>query len=190
MDRVIFLYVIVLLLIAVAVGYVALRIWRARNGSDARDISRGFRPRIGFTRMDGMVSLSLLLANGSEESVWVEEIEIFLSNLVANDQTARPSLHEIQKIRQVVGPGDMLPLSLAQVIYKAAGDPQRRYSCVLSSLLRYRIGEEWSEKSMENYKIRMAGLTATGIRRERKPVPPFQLPNKSAEVPGVAVKAK
>jgi hypothetical protein len=162
-----------ILSIAVALGYLALRFWRWRNGQDSTGKGKGFRPRIGFTRLDGMASLSLLLANGSGDDIWVEEIEIYLSDLVANDQTVEPTFHEIQKIRQVVGPRDTLPISLAHVIYKAAGNPQRRYSYIFSSLLRYRIGEEWSERVMENYRIRMAGLIAIGINRERKPVPPI-----------------
>ncbi len=179
-----------LLVFAIAVGYTALRLWRRRNGPDPMDRSDGFRPRIGFTRLDGMASLSLLLANRSKKYVWAEEIEIFLSGLSADDQTANPSCHEIQKIRQMVGQGDTLPISLSEVIYKAAGDPQRKYSCVLSSVLRYRIGEEQFEKKMENYRLRMIGLTASGIQRERKPVPPFQPQEKSQDVPALAAKLK
>ena len=81
-------------------------------------------------------------------------------------------------------------LASAEVIYKAAGDPQRKYSCVLSSVLRYRIGEERFEKKMENYRLQMIGLTASGIHRERKPVPPFQTQDKSQDVPAVAAKLK
>ena len=52
-----------------------------------------------------MASLSLLLANESDTYVWAEEIEIFLSGLSAEEQTAEPSCREIQKIRQMVAPG-------------------------------------------------------------------------------------
>lgn len=180
----------VLVAVAIAAGYAALRIWRRENGRDPMDQSDGFRPRIGFTSLDGMASLSLLLANGSKKYVWVEEIEIFLSGLSADEQTANPSCHEIQKIRQMVPGGDTLPISLSEVIYKAAGDPQREYSCVLSSVLRYRIDEEPFEKKMENYRLQMLGLTASGIQRERKPVPPFPLPERSQDVPALAAKLK
>jgi hypothetical protein len=84
----------------------------------------------------------------------------------------------------------VLPISLSQVIYKAAGDPQRKYSCVLSSVLRYRIGEEQFEKQMENYRLQMLGLTASSIQRERKPVPPFQPLEKSPAVPAAAAELK
>jgi len=179
-----------LLVFAIALGYSVLRFWRWRSGPDPTDRSAGFRPRIGFSRLDGMESLSLLLANESKMNVWAEELEIFLSGLSAEEQTAEPSFHEIQKIRQMVPSGDMQPISLSQVIYKAAGDPQRKYSCVLSSVLRYRIGEERFEKKMENYRLRMLGLTASGIQRERKPVQPFQPLHKSQDVPAVAAGLK
>jgi hypothetical protein len=178
------------LVFVVVAGYSALRIWRLRDGPDSMDRSEGFRPRIGFTRLDGMASLSVLLANGSRNYVWVEEIEIFLSSLIAEVQTADASCHEIQKIRQMIPPSDTLPMSLSEVIYKAAGDPQRKYSCVLSSVLRYRIDETQYEKKMENYRVHMLGLTASSIHRERKPIPPFQPQKKSHDVPELQAKHK
>jgi len=174
----------------IAAGYSALRIWRLRDGPDSLDRSAGFRPRIGFTRLDGMASLSVLLANGSRNYVWVEEIEIFLSSLIAEVQTADASCHEIQKIRQMIPPSDTLPMSLSEVIYKAAGDPQRKYSCVLSSVLRYRIDETQYEKKMENYRVHMLGLTASSIHRERMPVPTFQPQKKSQDAPALETKVK
>jgi hypothetical protein len=189
LDRLIGLREVFLLLAAVALGFIVLRFWRRGADSASWNTRKGFRPSIGFSRQDGMASVSLLLANESDESVWVEEIEIHLTNLIANDQTVEPPFHEIKKIRQMVPPEDTLPVSLAQTIYKAAGNPQRRYSCVLSSRLRYRIGENWSEETMANYKLQMAGLTANSIGRERKPVPPFPSQNKSSqEAPGEPVK--
>jgi len=189
-DPMILMRAIFLLAFAIAAGYAALRIRRRRNGRDPKDRSDGFRPRIGFTRLDGMASLSLLLANGSKNYVWVEEIEIFLSGLIAEEQTATPTCHEIQKIRQMVAEGDTVPISLCEVIYKAAGDPQREYSCVLSSVLRYRIDEEPFERELENCRLQMLGLTASGVRRERRPVHPVPLPEKSLDVPVLAAKLK
>jgi hypothetical protein len=61
---------------------------------------------------------------------------------------------------------------------------------VLSSILRYRIGEERFEKKMENYRLQMLGLTASGIQRERQPVPPFQPLDKSQDVPAVVGELK
>ena len=182
---------ILLLVAAIASRYALAFFRRQRNGRDAAENKiKGFRPHIGFTRLDGMVSLSLLLDNESSEHVWAEEIEIFLSDLKADQQASESSCREIRKIRQVVRSGDMLPLSLCEAIYKAAGGPQRKYSCVLSSVLRYRIGEEWFEKNLKNYRIRMAGLTASGISRERKPVPSTQAQEGSRIVPAMAVKLK
>jgi hypothetical protein len=181
---------IFLLVFAIALGYAVVRVWRRRNGRDAMDGKSGFRPQIGFTRLDGMVSLSLLLENESDTYVWVEEIEIFLSGLRAEEQATEPSFRGIQKIRQLVHSGDTLPISLCETIYKAAGDPQRNHSCVMSSVLRYRIGEEQFEKNMENYRLRMIGLTVSSIHRERKPVQTFQIHEGSQGVPAMAMKLK
>ena len=81
-----------LIVFATVLGYAVLRFWRRRNAPDPTDRSAGFRPSIGFTRLDGMASLSLLLANGSKKTVWAEEIEIFLSGLTAEEQTAQAIL--------------------------------------------------------------------------------------------------
>jgi len=182
---------ILLLVAAIASRYALAFFRRQRNGRDAAENKiKGFRPHIGFTRLDGMVSLSLLLDNESSEHVWAEEIEIFLSDLKADQQASESSCREIRKIRQVVRSGDMLPLSLCEAIYKAAGDPQRRYSCVLSSALRYRIGEELFVRPMENYRIRMKGLTVTRVHRERKPVPRIQVRENPRDIPAIAAKLK
>ena len=178
------------LVVAIALGYGVVRAWHRKSGSVATNGVSGFRPKIGFTQLDGMVSLSILLENESDKHVWAEEIEIFLRNLKAEDQATEPSLHEIQKIRQMVRSSDMLPISLCEVIYKAAGNPQRKYTCVMSSILRYRVGEEQFEKSMENCRLRMMGLTVSSIHRERKPVPPIQIHEKSQGVPAMATRVK
>lgn len=178
------------LFFALVLIYGGLRLRRWRNGTASIDGTEGFRPQIGFSRLDGMQSLSLLLENESNRNVWAEEIEIFLTELVANDQTAEPSCREVLRIRQMTGPSDVLPISLAGLIYKAAGEPQREYSCALSSVLRFRIGEEWFERNLENYRIRMIGLTASGIRRKRKPVSQFQPQEQPQEVAAVAARMK
>lgn len=149
-----------------AMGYVALRFWRHRRELAIGETGVDFRPKIGFTRLDGWSSLALLLENRSDTKVWTEEVEIALTDLVATDQTSQATCHEIQKIRQAVPSHDMLPVSLVEAIYKAAGNPQRKYSCVISSVVRYRIGEEWFEKPMQPYRLKMAGLTVRGNRRE------------------------
>ncbi len=184
--------VVVLLVFLVALGYAALRVWlRRSNSRDSKNGSDGFRPQVGFTRLDGMESLSLLLANETRTHVWAEEIEITLSDLVAISQTAEPSFREIQKIRQLVPPGETLPISLAGVIYKAAGEPQRKHSSVLSSVIRYRIGEKWFEKNLDDYRIQMIGLTASGAQRERKGVQKSKQPSGKAQpIQAMAAKAR
>ncbi len=131
-----------------------------------------------------MESLSLLLENGSEEYVWAEEIEIFLSGLRRGTADCEPSLRGIRKIRQMVRAGDTLPISLCEVIYKAAGNPQRTIPACCPPFCDIASVNEWIEKRMENYRLRMMGLTASGVRRERKPVHPSTA-RKPRDVPGV-----
>ena len=159
--------VLITLLVIGALAYFALRMWRRDRNGGIEDTGVDFRPTIGFTRLDGWASLALLLENKSDGNVWAEEIEIVLTDLTANDQTSVASCREIQKIRQSVRPLDMLPISLVETIYNAAGNPQRRYSCVMSSIVRYSADDECFEVPMPPYRLRMAGLTVIGNRRER-----------------------
>lgn len=176
------------LAVLTALGYGTLRARRKKKLSAETDIHYGFRPCIGFTRLDGMASLSLLLENHFRNHIWAEEIEISLANLTADNQTAEPALRGIQKIRQMVAPGDTLPISLAEVIYKAAGEPQRKHSSLLTPVLRYRVGEAWFEKQLEACKIEMMGLTAVKVRRERDAVPAIATPEKIKEVAAIGAK--
>lgn len=169
-----------LIVIAAAI-YFALRIWGRRRNGGGNDTGVDFRPSIGFTRLDGWASLALLLANKSDWNVWAEEFELVLTDLIANDQTSEASRHEIQKIRQTVQPLDTLPISLMEAIYKAAGKPQRKYSCLMSAMVRYRAGEKWFEKPMPPYSLKMAGLTIVSNRRERWTKSEFRPRDKSRD---------
>lgn len=155
----------VLAVAAAAILYAFSRAQKTRRGRKSADPAGDFRPCVGYTKLDGMASLSLLLRNQSSEYVWVEQVEILLTELKAEDQTAEATARGVQSVRQRVSPGDTIPISLARVIYNAAGDPQRKYSAVLSSNLRFRIGDAWMARTLESYKIRMMGLTAVGVSK-------------------------
>ena len=184
------MHTIYLLVVSIVLVYVALRFRRSVKNPDPRDAFPGFRPCIGFTALDGMQSISLLLENETAKHVWAEEIEISLGDLTANDQTDEPSCREVLRIRQMVGEGDTLPISLVGVIYKAAGGPQREYSCTLSAVLRFRVGERWFAQNLEDHRIRMIGLTASGVRRERKRTSQFRPHQEPQGVAAVAAKFK
>jgi hypothetical protein len=156
-----------ILVSAGALTYFIFRIWRRKNRLQTEETGVDFRPTIGFTPLDGCRSLAVLLLNKSDSNVWAEEIEVMLSDLRAYDQTSEASCREVLKIHQTIRPPDMLPVSLVETIYKAAGGPQRRYSCVMSSIVRYRAGEEWFEKAMQPHKLNMAGLTLVSCQRQR-----------------------
>jgi hypothetical protein len=176
------------LAILTALGYTAFRGRRQKQRSAETDLHYGFRPCIGFTRLDGMASLALLLENRFVKPVWAEEIEISLADLVATTQTTEATLRGIQKIRQMVAPKDTLPISLVEVIYRVAGEPQRKHSSVLTPVLRYRVGEAWFEKRLEVCRIEMMGLTAVKVRRERNAAPANAAPEKIKETATVGAK--
>lgn len=159
--------------------YFAWRLRRGKMGLGKRRSGVDFRPSIGFARQDGFKSIALLLMNKSRANVWTEEIEIALTDLSAEQQTSEATCHEIHKVRQTVTPRDLLPISLVETIYAAAGRPQRKYSCVLASMVRYRVGETWFEEPMPAYRLRMIGLTVAGVRREPKSAYVFKLQKKT-----------
>jgi len=179
-----------LLLLTGALAYSGLRIWRNNVGPRRRRTGVDFRPSVGFSWQDGFNSVALLLANKSSTDVWAEEVEIALTGLSANQQTSEASCHEVRKILQSVSPHDLLPISLMETIYTAAGKPQRDYSCVLSSVVRYRVGEEWFEEPMHSYKLKMIGLTVSGIRRERKFAYDFKSHDKPNDLSGASTNLK
>jgi hypothetical protein len=180
----------ILLLLSGAVVYFVLRIWHGKTGARKRRKEVDFRPSIGFARQDGFKSVALLLMNKSHIHVWTEEIEIALTELSANQQTSEATCREIHKIRQTVSPNDMLPISLVETIYMAAGKPQRKYSCVMSSVVRYRAGEKWFEEPMIAYRLRMIGLTVAGIRRERKATFDFKTPGRPQDLKTMSANSK
>jgi hypothetical protein len=159
---------IALLLVTGAVFFSLLHIWRGKSGAGKRGNGLNFFPSIGFAWQDGFKSVALLLANKSEVHVWTEEVEVTLTELAADQQTSEASCREVHKISQLVSPRDLLPISMVETIYNAAGRPQRKYSCVLSSVVRYKVGEKWFEEQLPAYRVKMIGLTVAGIRHERK----------------------
>jgi hypothetical protein len=173
-----------------ALVYFAVRIWNYKSDGSANYAGVDFRPTIGFTHMDGWASLALLMVNKSEWNVWAEEIEIALTDLIADDQTSEPTYREIQKIRQTVQPRDMLPISLMETIYRAAGKPQTSYSCVMSTVIRYRVGEKWFERPLQPYKLKLAGLTVVSNHRERWTKSEFKPQEKSPDSQPVSTKSK
>jgi hypothetical protein len=177
------------LLLAGALCYFAFRIWRGKVNR-ASDTGIDFHPTIGFARQDAFKSIAVLLFNKSDDIVWTEEIEIVLTELEANQQATTASCHEVLKIRQAVPAHDMLPISLVETIYNAAGRPQLRYSCVMSSVVRYRAGEEWFEEPMKIYRLKMAGLTVSGARQDSKAGHTFKPQEKPLDLQAVDTKSR
>jgi len=158
------------LVFVIALPVLALRFRRRKNDEEANEPGAGFRPDIGFSDLDGMTTLSLLLANKTDAEVWVEKLEIFLAELDATYQAGRPSYYGVQTIREALGPDEHTSISLSAAVYKASGECQRWYSFVLSSVVRYRIGEQRLEKRLADYRVEMMGFITSSLRREREPM--------------------
>lgn len=179
MIRILLMGAVTVLVIALALLTLSLR--RRKNRGLGKEAGAGFRPDIGFSGLDGMTSLSLLLTNKANTDIWVEDIEIFLGELDASFQAARPSYYGVQPIRESLGPGDQSSISLSALVYKAGGECQRWYSFVLSSVVRYRIGDQWLERRLSDYRVEMIGFITASLRRERKTMRPIRTDPKGRE---------
>ena len=142
-----------------------LRRWR-KSKPDQELASVDFSARLRLFHDDGWVSLELLLQNRSDSTVWVEDATVALSDLEANWQTTKPGQVK-HRIRQNVGPSDMLRVSLAAAIYDAAGRPQDTYSCIVHPVVHYRLFDEWCKAEVDSCRIEMAALTAVNLVKPR-----------------------
>jgi hypothetical protein len=140
--------------------------WR-KSQPDGDLVSADFSARLRVFHDDGWVSLELLLINRLDTTVWVEDATVALSDLEANWQTANPAGQARHKIRQNVGPLDTLRVSLAGAIYDAAGRPQDTYSCLVHTVVHYRLFDEWYKAELESCRIAMAALTVVNLLRPR-----------------------
>ncbi len=82
-------------------------------------------------------------------------------------QTSIPPGHVRHEIRQNVRAKDSLELSFDRAIYESAGSPQGVYSCLIRTDVRYRLGDEWFNQTLDIFKVEMTGLKARRLRRPR-----------------------
>ncbi len=146
--------------------YGLFRWWRkirTQSGLSKIDLA----PKLRIIRDDGWVSLELLLVNDASIPVWVEEAIIILTDLDAIWQTSIPPGQATHEIRQNVRANETLSLSLAGAIYDAAGRPQGTYSCLISVDVRFRLGEEWFNTTLDTHMVEMTALKVLSLRRSR-----------------------
>lgn len=143
------LYIPLLAALLASGVYLALRVRRRKNGLPLGDSGTNCRPSISLTHMDGWASLAILLLNNSDGKVWAEEVEIILPDLIANEQVSEASCRGILKIRQAIPALGVVAVSHIETISKAAGEPQRRHSCLLSSIVRFSVVEGSFEETMQ-----------------------------------------
>jgi hypothetical protein len=92
---------------------------------------------------------------------------VFLTDLDLNGQTSDSPRQARHIIRQNVRSQDTVSVSLAGAIYDGAGRPQGMYSCLVLTDVRYRVGDEWLNKTIDACSVEMAALTPIGVRRLR-----------------------
>lgn len=141
--------------------------WGHKSNTPPQAIQNDFAPRLAISHSDGWDSLDLQLVNRSNVTLWVEEATVLLTNLEADLQGSLATGNEKHKIRQPVGAHFTLSMSLAGIVYEAAGRPQGPYACLILPNVRYRTGDMWVEKALGTYRLRMVALSVMGLRRMR-----------------------
>jgi hypothetical protein len=141
--------------------------WWRKTRTESEYIENDFAPKLRINRYDDRVILELLLVNGSSVTAWVEEAKVVLTDLEVIWQTSIPTGQARREIRQNVRANETLALDLARAIYYAAGRPQGTYSCLVCIDVRYRLGEEWFNRTVDTHRVQMAGPTVLGLRRSR-----------------------
>jgi|SRR5712671_4803741 len=142
------------------------RWWRKTN-SGSGQAAKKFTPNLTLNRNHGWTSLELLLVNNTSMTVWVEEALVTLIDLDTSWQTAIPTGRAKLTVRQNIRAGESLELSLAQTIYEAGGRPQGGYSCLISSNVWYRVGDESFHKILGTFQVKMTGLKPRSLQRLR-----------------------
>jgi hypothetical protein len=141
--------------------------WRRKTRTESEHIEIKFASQLRINRLDGGVSLNLLLVNDACVTVWVEEAMVVLADLDAIWQISIPIGQARHEIRQNIRANESVELSLVRAIYDAAGRPQGRYSCLIWVDVRFRVREEWLNKTLDSYKVEMTALKVLGLRRSR-----------------------
>jgi hypothetical protein len=147
--------------------WIRLLAWLQKNKANSNSPQIKFAPKLGITREDGWAYLELQLVNRSSWRVWVEEASVVLAHLDANYQTGVPAGKARYQIFQNVSPNETLSVRFAGVIYDAAGRPQRQYSCLVSTNVRYRSVDEWCDAKLQTYYVEMEALGVLSLHSER-----------------------
>src|SRR5271169_7249488 len=147
--------------------WIRLLPWLQKNKAGSKPGQIKFAPKLRITRENGWVYLQLQLENRSGWTVWVQEAAVVLIDLNADSQTMVSVGQARHEVLQNVGPNDTLCVSLARTIYDAAGRPQGTYSCLVSTIVRYRVFDEWCIANLETHRVEMAALKVRGLHSAR-----------------------
>jgi hypothetical protein len=151
----------------------ALRFWRRHNApNSSREVC--VKAELASTRTRGWTFFNLVLANHSRMRVAIVDVTLVMTDLVAKFQSGPPANQTTLKIRRMVKPGEVLPLSLIETFYAAAGKPQGGYSFVVAATIRYRAHGDLFEQALPLYRAKMFALSPNALQRIRwRNKPPF-----------------
>ena len=141
--------------------------WRRKGKEETKAAQIKFHPKLQIVHEGGWADLSLVLANQSSFTVWIEHADIALADLDAIHQTADPIGHLKQEILQDVGAKETLCVSLANAVYDAAGRPQGPYSCLLLANVRYWVFDEWCDARATTCRIAMTAINVIELHGAR-----------------------
>jgi len=136
-----------------------------RIASDAH-IKVYLSPVDRISAFHGWSILELAVLNRSNVTLWIDRANLILTDIDAQFQTVVPVGHETALIRYALPPGESIPISLNQCLYKAAGNPQGWYSFNLSGAVTYQIEEDWARVTIRPRRIEMTALSIIRLGRQ------------------------
>jgi hypothetical protein len=128
------------------------------------------RPRLILTLEKEVGELNLVISNRSCRGIWAQEARVHLIDVKTNGETYTPSGATL-RICEFIGPSETLRISLIGTIYDIAERPQGVYSCLISTVMRFRPDEsdEEFEQTVAPYDAAMVALVPISLRRAWAP---------------------
>jgi hypothetical protein len=179
------LFVVVVMGVSVAM-WLALKFWKRRNAPvcSPADPEVNVKAELSATRARGWIFFNLVLENRSRMAISVVDATFSIAGLAAKFQACPPNRETTAKIRCVVKPGEIFPVSLIELFYNAAGKPQGPYSFAVATTIRYRAHGDLFTQVLPLYRVKMIALSPNVLARVRwydkpanPPEPVLRLPD-------------
>lgn len=173
---------IVIVVAILSIVWLALKVWRDNRGLDSEV---NLKADLHVSKDQGWTFFNLLLVNGCRMNVAVVDATFTISGLVAQFQASPAATETTFKIRRIVKPGAALGVDLVEHFYNAAGRPQRSYTFVVATTVRYRARGKVVEQALPLYRVKMFALSANRLWRVRWYNKPAAMPEPVRRVPAL-----